>query len=65
MKSQYLIALFFLGLVLLNYPILAIYNVQGEFLGIPVLFFMVFFFWALLITLTFWVVKKTKDNKDA
>ncbi len=65
MKSQYLTALFFLGLVLLNYPILAIYNVHGKVLGIPVLFFMVFFFWALLITLTFWVVKKTKDNKDA
>ena len=65
MKSQYLIALFFLGLVLLNYPILDIYNVQGEILGIPVLFFMVFFFWALLIALTYWVVKKTKDNKDA
>ncbi|PSL04330.1 hypothetical protein [Cecembia rubra] len=65
LKNQYLWGVFFLGLFLLNYPILSIYNVPVKLGGIPVFFLLVFSFWALIIGLTIWVLKKTKSNKNA
>ena len=46
-----LVALCMLGCLLFNYPILALFNVPGALLGIPVLYAYVFFVWALLIAL--------------
>ncbi|WP_143960062.1 hypothetical protein [Litoribacter populi] len=62
-KNQFLGILFLLGMALLNYPILAIYNVQATVMGIPVLYLMVFFNWVLLIGLTLLIVSRysTKD----
>jgi hypothetical protein len=40
-----------LGCLLFNYPILALFNVPGALLGIPVLYAYVFFVWALLIAM--------------
>jgi hypothetical protein len=57
-KTQYLWALFLLGICLLNYPLLAIYNVPKMWFGIPVLYFMVFFCWTVLIILTLIIVKR-------
>jgi hypothetical protein len=65
MKSQYLVAIFFLALILLNYPILQVYNVQETWFDIPVLFFMVFAFWFLVIVLTYLAIRKTSDKNDA
>lgn len=55
-KSQYLWGLFLLGLCLLNYPLLSVYNIQEKWSGIPVLYFWVFFFWLLIIILTYWII---------
>ncbi|SMD42862.1 hypothetical protein SAMN00777080_1429 [Aquiflexum balticum DSM 16537] len=65
LKSQYLWAVFFLGLFLLNYPVLSIYNIPKAIFGIPLLFIMVFGFWALLILLTYLVVKKMNRKNNA
>ena len=40
-----------LGCVLFNFPVLAIFNVAGFVLGIPVLYAYIFVAWALLIAL--------------
>ncbi|RZS95653.1 hypothetical protein [Cecembia calidifontis] len=64
-KNQYLWGVFFLGLFLLNYPVLYLYNIPAKLAGIPVLFLMVFAFWALIIGLTIWVLRKTNSNKNA
>ena len=63
LKKQYLWAVFFLGMFLLNYPVLSIYDIQEVWFGIPVLYFFVFAFWVLLIVLTFWAVRKSERDK--
>ncbi len=50
-KSQRFVALCVLGLLLFNFPILALFNVAGAFLGIPVLYLYLFGAWAGLIAL--------------
>ena len=49
--GQRLAALFLLGCLLFNYPLLAIFNVRATVLGIPLLYAYLFCAWALLIAL--------------
>jgi hypothetical protein len=60
-KGQRLVALFLLGLLLFNYPLLDLFAGPGLLLGIPVLYVYVFFVWALLIGLMAIVVEKRED----
>jgi len=48
-KAQRLVALCLLGLLLFNYPILALFNVPATAFGIPVLYAYIFAAWSLLI----------------
>jgi len=50
-KAPPLVALCLLGCLLFNYPILALFNVNGAVLGIPILYFYIFSAWAALILL--------------
>ena len=50
-KGQRFVALCMLGTVLFNYPILALFNVPGALLGVPVLYAYIFVAWAALIGL--------------
>jgi hypothetical protein len=50
-KSQRFVALCMLGMVLFNFPILALFNVGGTFFGVPVLYAYIFMAWAALIAL--------------
>jgi len=50
-KGQRFVALCMLGVVLFNYPILAVFNVAGTLFGVPVLYAYIFIAWALLIAL--------------
>jgi hypothetical protein len=50
-KSQRFIALCILGVLLFNYPILALFNVPGTLFGVPVLYAYMFGAWAGLIGL--------------
>ena len=60
-KGQRLAALFLLGCLLLNYPVLHLFSVQGELFGVPLLYVYLFAVWALLITLMAIVVEKRGD----
>lgn len=57
-KGQRLAALFLLGNLLFNYPLLALFNQPGLVLGIPVLYVYVFAAWALLIALLALIVER-------
>jgi len=57
-KGQRLIALFILGNLLFNYPMLALFNRPDTVLGIPVLYLYVFGAWATLIVLLVCIVEK-------
>jgi hypothetical protein len=50
-RSQRFVALCMLGLLLFNYPVLALFNVQGTLFGVPVLYAYLFGAWLLLIAL--------------
>jgi hypothetical protein len=60
-KGQRLVALFLLGLLLLNYPLLNLFANANRILGIPLLYAYVFAVWALLIGLMTLVVERRKD----
>ena len=57
--SQRLVALFLLGTLLFNYPLLAVFDRAALFLGIPVLYAYVFSCWALLFGLLALVVERS------
>jgi hypothetical protein len=50
-REQRFVALCMLGLLLFNYPILALFNVPGTLFGIPALYAYIFIAWAALIAL--------------
>jgi hypothetical protein len=50
-KGQCFIALCMLGMLLFNYPLLALFNVSGTFFGVPALYAYLFIAWAVLIGL--------------
>ena len=60
-KGQRLAALFLLGFLLFNYPLLTLFAGPVHVFGIPVLYFYVFAVWALLIGLMALVVEKRDD----
>ena len=50
-KGHRFVALCALGMLLFNYPILALFNVPGTVFGVPVLYAYIFTVWAALIAL--------------
>jgi len=48
-KGQRFIALCMLGMVLFNFPVLALFNVAVTLLGVPVLYAYLFAAWAAMI----------------
>jgi len=59
LKGQHLVALFLLGGLLFNYPLLAVFNVAGQAFGIPALYVYIFVSWALMIGLLAIVVERS------
>ena len=53
LKNRKLAALFVLGWVLTNYPVLALFNLSTSLFGVPLLFAYLFIAWAALIGLVF------------
>ena len=56
-KGQRLVALFILGCLLFNYPVLSLFNVAAVAFGVPVLYAYIFAAWALLVGLMALVVQ--------
>jgi hypothetical protein len=55
---QRLIALFLLGWVLFNFPLLSLFNRPATLFGIPILYIYIFAAWAAVIALVAWVVER-------
>jgi hypothetical protein len=60
-KGQRLVALFLLGCLLFNYPLLNLFSRGGEIFGIPLLYVYVFTVWAAFIGLMALVVQMRGD----
>ena len=56
-KGQRFIALCMVGVLLFNYPVLALFNVSGAVFGVPVLYAYLFIAWATLIALLAFVAE--------
>jgi len=56
-KGPRFVALCMLGLLLFNFPFLALFNVSGDVFGVPVLYAYLFIAWAGLIALMAYVAE--------
>jgi len=56
-RAHRIVSLFLLGLLLFNYPMLALFNVSQAVLGVPVLYAYLFAAWALVIALAAAVIE--------
>jgi hypothetical protein len=63
-RSARLLALFGLGCVLFNYPILAIFNVPAFIRDIPILYVYVFCAWLFLIVLIALASRESSPSED-
>jgi hypothetical protein len=59
--GQRLVAVFLLGCVLLNYPILFLFNRPSAILGIPLLYLYIFGAWSFLIALMAYVIERRRN----
>jgi hypothetical protein len=59
--GQRLAAIFLMGCVLLNYPIISLFSGPREVGGVPLLYAYVFGAWILLIALMAWVIERPGD----
>jgi uncharacterized membrane protein len=57
-KGQRMVAICLLGLLLFNFPLLAVFNVQATVFGVPVLYAYFFVAWGALIALTALVIER-------
>ena len=63
--NKRLVALFLLGCVLFNYPILSLFNLEIPIFGLPLLLVYIFAIWCLLIGLTALATRfPSKEHKD-
>jgi len=60
MKGPRLVAVFLLGVLLFNYPLLALFNRTVLVFGVPLLYAYIFVAWALLIGLAALVVEHSR-----
>ena len=59
LKGQRLVALFLLGVLLFNYPLLSLFAGSERVLGIPVLYLYLFTAWIALIGLMALIIERT------
>jgi hypothetical protein len=55
-----MVAIAALGMLLLNYPVLALFDVDLRVLGVPLLWAYLFIAWVVVIAVVAWVVKDAK-----
>ncbi|MBX3677541.1 MAG: hypothetical protein KF853_10995 [Rhodocyclaceae bacterium] len=61
LTGQRLVAIFLLGCVMFNYPLIALFNKPAKLLDIPLLYFYIFAVWVLLIGLMAWFIERRED----
>jgi hypothetical protein len=60
LTSTRLAAVFLLGLLLFNYPLLALFGRPGDVAGVPLIYAYLFLAWALVIGLLAWIVERRR-----
>jgi hypothetical protein len=65
MISRRLFALFLLGCLLFNYPILSLFNLESFLFGIPLLYFYMFVAWTVLIVMIVFVTRPREKTRSS
>lgn len=65
LMGERLVALFLLGVLLFNPPILALFSAERLIAGVPVLYVYIFAGWALVIALAALTVERTREPPPA
>ncbi|MEZ4869619.1 MAG: hypothetical protein R3C14_50305 [Caldilineaceae bacterium] len=58
LTGERLLAIFLVGCLVLNYPVLALFSRQGLLFGIPILYVFIFVCWLLIIALMAFVIER-------
>lgn len=61
LESQRLLALFAAGCLLLNYPLIALWNRDARLWGLPLFPLALFALWGLLIAVLAWLMERRPD----
>lgn len=64
LTGQRFAAIFTLGWILLNYPLLALFNHAGTWHGIPILYAYLFIVWALIVSLLAYIAEKSSQPES-
>ena len=64
-KNKRLTGLFLLGILLFNYPIISLFNLDTMLLGFPLLYLYLFSTWGFLILLIVIIMEKASGNGKA
>jgi uncharacterized membrane protein len=64
MTSRRLFALFLLGCLLFNYPILSLFNLDVFLFGIPILYLYMFAAWTVLIVMIYSVTRPREKKRS-
>lgn len=62
LDAQRLVALFVAGLLLFNFPLLALWDHEVLVLGLPLFPAALFLIWALMIVALAWIVERSPDE---
>ena len=62
--AQRLVALFWAAMALLNFPLLALWDHDALWLGLPLFPTALFLLWALLIGVLAWVVERSVESPE-
>lgn len=60
LRGQRLVALFLVGMVLLNYPLLSLFSVEGTLWGVPILYIYLFVSWLSIIVAMALLIEQRK-----
>ena len=64
LTGQRLVAVFLIGCILFNYPVLSLFDRAAVLFGMPLVFAYLFIAWAGLIVLTAWVVEHRGERAE-
>jgi hypothetical protein len=64
LTGQRLVAVFLIGFVLFNYPVLSLFDRAATLFGVPLVFAYLFLVWAMLIALMAWVVEHRGETRS-
>jgi hypothetical protein len=63
LSGQRLVAVFLLGCIFFNYPVLSLFDRAATLLGVPLVFLYLFAAWGLVIVLMAWVVEHRERHE--